>query len=278
MPTKSGITIFLVPHNRKKSLSLHLEAWQVTLGIILFGVAVLIFVFGVIAGGKSMKIVAENRSLRARNEMLRNERRKIADLERELAETNKLRKWMQSMIAPEGAQKSAEAKTAEVGGMGFLSMLDRPFEMRILPKLDVAEDSRLRRMDFIPRGVPVKGPVTARFGEMGGKFISPHTGIDIAAPKGTVVFTTAAGIVVAVDNDKQLGLVITIDHLNDYKTKYGHLNSASVTTGDWVERGQRIGVVGETGHARGTHVHYELLYRGEAVDPQAEKSIAEKEG
>ncbi len=278
MPTKRGITIFLVPHNRKKSLSIHLEGWQVTIGLIVSAVAILLFVFGVVAGGKSVKIMAENRSLRIRNEMLLNERRKIAQLEQELSETSKLRQWMESLVVVEESEKEQGIQTANIGGMGFLSMLDRPFETRLVPELKEEAEKQLRRMDFMPRGLPVKGAITARFGEMGGKFLSPHSGIDIAAPKGTVVMATAAGIVATIEKDTQLGLVVTIDHLNDFETKYGHLSSVVVTPGDWVERDDRIGIVGETGHARGSHVHYEVLLRDEPIDPMAEKKIAKKDG
>ena len=102
---------------------------------------------------------------------------------------------------------------------------------------------------------------------MAGKFLSPHTGVDIAAPDGNIVRTTASGIVALVDFDQQLGLFVQIDHLNGYTTKYGHLNNAVVSPGDWVERDDRIGIVGETGHARGPHVHYELAKDKAPIDP-----------
>ncbi|MGC9314022.1 MAG: M23 family metallopeptidase [bacterium] len=276
MPTKKGITIFLVPHTRKKSLSLHLEGWQVTVAIIVFAVAVLLFVFGVVAGGRSVKLMAENRSLRHRNEILLHERMKIAQLERELSETSKLRQWMESLITTESKSEGERIQSANAGGMGFLSILDKPFEYRLMPELKEEAESRRRKLDFIPRGLPVKGAVTSTFGEMGGKFLSPHTGVDIAAPEGTVVMSTAAGIVLSVEKDYQLGLVVTIDHMNDYKTRYGHLKNAAVSPGDWIEKGGRIGIVGESGHARGLHVHYEILLDGELIDPMEDKPTAKE--
>jgi len=279
MPTKRGITIFFVPHNRKKSLSMHLEGWQVSIGLIATGVAILLFVIGVVGGGRAVKLIAENRSLQAQNEILRQERVKIAQLESELEKTSQLRKWMESMVIGESAKEEITAQTASMASPGFLSLLNRPFETKLIPELERETEIRLRRMDFIPRGLPVVGAVTAEFGDMGGRFLAPHSGVDIAAPTGSIVKATAAGIVAQVENDPQLGLVVIIDHLNGFCSKFGHLSNSVVVSGDWVERNDRIGIVGESGHARGPHVHYELSRDGELVNPMATRTnISSKEG
>ncbi len=79
--------------------------------------------------------------------------------------------------------------------------------------------------------------------------------------------STAAGVVVEIENDPKLGIVVTIDHLNGYETRYGHLSTVSRSVGDWVEPGDKVGLVGETGHATGPHVHYELSFEGGLIDP-----------
>ena len=63
------------------------------------------------------------------------------------------------------------------------------------------------------------------------------------------------------------GKVIKIRHAFGYETVYGHLNRRRVNVGDTVERGDRIGDMGNTGRSTGTHLHYEIRVNGKAVNP-----------
>lgn len=111
-----------------------------------------------------------------------------------------------------------------------------------------------------------------------------HTGIDIAAPVGTYVRAVRAGRVVTSSPPGALGgygNVIVIDHDGQGFTLYAHLDGRAVSVGDRVAEGQTIGIVGDTGGARGVtdghvgapHLHFELLTRWPArpdefrVDP-----------
>ena len=63
------------------------------------------------------------------------------------------------------------------------------------------------------------------------------------------------------------GNCVDIDHGFGYKTRYAHLNSISVIEGMKVKRGDRIGETGQSGRASGPHLHYEVFYKGERVNP-----------
>ena len=63
------------------------------------------------------------------------------------------------------------------------------------------------------------------------------------------------------------GNVVEIDHENGFSSKYAHLNKIYVKKGDVVKFNQAIGEVGHTGRATGSHLHYEVLYRGINVNP-----------
>jgi murein DD-endopeptidase MepM/ murein hydrolase activator NlpD len=63
------------------------------------------------------------------------------------------------------------------------------------------------------------------------------------------------------------GRVVEIDHGSGFKTRYGHLNSISVKTGQTVAIGQKVGTMGSTGRSTGPHLHYEVYYRGKSYDP-----------
>jgi len=96
----------------------------------------------------------------------------------------------------------------------------------------------------------------ARSGAYGG---AGHNGIDIGAPNGTPVYTTASGTVVSVGfNDNSYGKWIVIKHTDGYYSLYGHLSQQRVSNGQNVNRGDRIGDIGATGFATGPHLHFTI--------------------
>ena len=94
-----------------------------------------------------------------------------------------------------------------------------------------------------------------------------HQGLDLAAPAGTEVFATAAGIVTEVGNDPIYGIYVIISHNNNWVSLYGHLQRAGVTLHSRVNSGSLIGWVGSTGQSTGPHLHFELRQHGRAQDP-----------
>jgi murein DD-endopeptidase MepM/ murein hydrolase activator NlpD len=97
----------------------------------------------------------------------------------------------------------------------------------------------------------------------------PHEGIDMSARRGTPVVTTADGRVTYAAWRPGYGWTVEIDHGNGIKTRYAHNErNVRVKVGDQVRRGDVIAHVGQSGLAKGPHVHYEVLVDGRAVDPQ----------
>ena len=95
-----------------------------------------------------------------------------------------------------------------------------------------------------------------------------HKGVDIAAPKGTTVFTAAEGEVVRTGYDPEgYGNFIEVRHPNGMSTLYGHLSRIDVANGDAVTMGQRIGLVGSTGYSTGPPLHFEVRRNGAQVNP-----------
>ncbi|MDR4996162.1 M23 family metallopeptidase [Bacillus altitudinis] len=116
---------------------------------------------------------------------------------------------------------------------------------------------------------PIKGEVTDLFGTRGGS----HMGLDIAAPEGESIFAASDGEISRSYVSNTYGEVVFIQHPNGYETVYAHLHERFVKKGDHVEAGQPIGIIGNTGASRGTHLHFEV-HRGhwsvskeDAVDP-----------
>jgi murein DD-endopeptidase MepM/ murein hydrolase activator NlpD len=94
-----------------------------------------------------------------------------------------------------------------------------------------------------------------------------HKGLDFAAPEGTPVYATGDGEVRNVYFSESYGKVIYIDHGYGFETRYAHLSNFAVMIGEPVKRGQLIGYVGNTGHSVSAHLHYEVLYMGDHVNP-----------
>lgn len=94
-----------------------------------------------------------------------------------------------------------------------------------------------------------------------------HAGIDFTAPRGTPIQATGNGKIAAAGYGSGYGKRVIIDHGYGYKTLYGHMDRIDVKVGDVVKRGQAIGIVGSTGVSTAPHCHYEVVYKGQKIDP-----------
>lgn len=98
-----------------------------------------------------------------------------------------------------------------------------------------------------------------------------HDGIDITAPRGTAVRAAAAGTVLFAGLEKeQFGNLVVVDHGDGWNTAYGFLSRVTVKQGAKVAAGERVGLVGDTGRARGNELHFEVRHDGVPIDPQSE--------
>lgn len=128
-----------------------------------------------------------------------------------------------------------------------------------------------RVLAALPSRWPVRGAVNSEFGRR----LSPwtgapefHSGIDISSDRGMPVKAPAPGTVVFAGSQAEYGNTVILDHGNDIKSLYGHLQKIQVVLGQRVERGQVIALSGNTGKSSGPHLHYEILVKGQAVNPR----------
>ena len=99
-------------------------------------------------------------------------------------------------------------------------------------------------------------------------FRKRHTGMDFACPPGNPIYATGDGVVVKVAHERKgYGNHIEIDHGFGYKTRYAHMSKTGVTLGQKVSRGDCIGLSGRSGRCTGPHLHYEIMYRKDYVNP-----------
>jgi murein DD-endopeptidase MepM/ murein hydrolase activator NlpD len=94
-----------------------------------------------------------------------------------------------------------------------------------------------------------------------------HKGLDFTASRGTPVHATGDGKILMAYFSGSYGNVIYVNHGFGYETRYAHLSGFAVKDGDKVRRGQIIGYVGNTGTSVSAHLHYEVLFNGQHVNP-----------
>ncbi|MFM7022625.1 MAG: M23 family metallopeptidase [Flavobacteriales bacterium] len=98
--------------------------------------------------------------------------------------------------------------------------------------------------------------------------VKMHWGVDFAAPKGTKIFATGDGVVeFAGEKHDGYGKNVIINHGYGYKTLYGHMSKINVVKGQKIKRRDYIGNVGSTGQSTDPHLHYEVIRKGEKIDP-----------
>lgn len=118
---------------------------------------------------------------------------------------------------------------------------------------------------------PVEGIITGIYGSqriLNGKPRSPHSGVDIAAPKGTPVVAPVAGVVRLAEPDLFFsGGTVILDHGHGISSTYVHLIDIRVEPGDRVSRGEIIGDVGATGRATGPNLHWGVNWFAVDLDP-----------
>lgn len=119
---------------------------------------------------------------------------------------------------------------------------------------------------------PVTGRISGVFGSqriLNGEPKRPHSGLDVAAPRGTPVRAPAAGIVTLAETDMYFeGGLVLLDHGHWLESAFLHLSRLDVEPGQRVEKGDIIGAVGATGRATGPHLHWSIKWVGRLVDPR----------
>ncbi|MDR2152444.1 MAG: peptidoglycan DD-metalloendopeptidase family protein [Helicobacteraceae bacterium] len=117
---------------------------------------------------------------------------------------------------------------------------------------------------------PLIAPISSQFGMK--RIINqtprrPHSGTDLAAPKGTPILAPSDGVTALADNHFYCGNFVLLNHGEGLFTLYCHLDRGAVTTGREVKTGDTIGYVGATGRVTGAHLHWSAALNGAWFDP-----------
>ncbi|KLN66227.1 M23 family metallopeptidase [Vibrio sp. VPAP30] len=132
--------------------------------------------------------------------------------------------------------------------------------------------ARHQIMQLIPNGRPVKqGYLSSHYGKRlhpVKKIRAIHHGIDYAVNVGTPIYAPADGVVaVTRKSNKGSGNFLRISHSFGFSSSYSHLKAFKVSRGDYVKKGDLIGLSGNTGLSTGSHLHYEIRLVGRSLNP-----------
>lgn len=137
------------------------------------------------------------------------------------------------------------------------------------PKLDISKiDTTIRLVSArhtFSFPTPETARTTSRFGPRRRRF---HYGIDLAMPTGEPIYASFDGTVRISKYNSSYGNLVVIRHDNGMETYYAHLSRRHVSPGQEVKAGEVIGLCGNTGRSYGSHLHFEIRYLGNAINPE----------
>jgi murein DD-endopeptidase MepM/ murein hydrolase activator NlpD len=223
--------------------------------------------YGLTQQAAHLRTEAENQYLRTENDRQRRELSELTNRVEAVEDTSR-----------KLAEKSGVVKEVLLPGTGgpafpldadsFAALENK---MSKLERSLVAQEDVLRGRGYTPTVWPVVGKLESGFGgranPFGGGSYEFHSGQDIEAAWGDPVVAGASGTVTFVGWQNGYGQLIVIDHGGGLTTRYGHLSHIDVLQGQAVARSEFIGRVGSTGRSTGPHLHYEVRFNDEPVNP-----------
>ena len=136
-----------------------------------------------------------------------------------------------------------------------------------LPKLDPASITEPITLT-LPKfswPTPESARTSSHFGPRRRRF---HYGLDLAQPTGEPIYAVFDGVVRISKRNRSYGNLVIIHHANGLETYYAHMSKREVSVGDHVKSGDLIGLCGNTGRSFGSHLHFEIRYMGNAINPE----------
>ena len=241
---RTGWTILIVPPNPlRPTRALHVRTRHVRAALAIVGLCSITIVgLGMVVAGDTLEVTATADQLNDAHRMI-------------LSLTDSLRAVSDQELASGSGDEDAPVMQA---GRPAARPIARPTELGFArPAPGVV--------------LPVFGRITSRFTRSRFhpllRIFRPHKGVDIAAPAGTNINAPAAARVAFVGRRLGHGLMVELDHGDGVRSRYAHCKSVTVRQGDFVSLGDLIATVGSSGLSTAPHVHFEVLVRGQSIDP-----------
>ncbi|GMO41685.1 MAG: M23 family metallopeptidase [Termitinemataceae bacterium] len=290
---KRRYTIVLVPHSEKKVYNLQVTFFSLCFAALVLAAVVSSFLWYGTSYGKYQSVMANKDSslkdAQASLDQLRDEMSVLwreaktfqatlsgvfsswgVDIEKDPSKTagsSDLSSFFDMRETAEGRLREADDIRSLAN---YLSSAVEPIK-----EMGILLDSQSSLLTEVPNIWPIKGGIghiSMFFGENADPFsgqIYVHKGIDLSTYRqGDPIVAAADGQIVTVDYDAGgFGNYVIIRHKHGFYTRYGHMASFNVRTGQRVQQGEIIGYIGNTGRSTGPHVHYEVHIGSDVVDP-----------
>lgn len=172
--------------------------------------------------------------------------------------------------------ESEVIRPAETGHRRIIALTSYSDDTEISREIVKEEVTKDAVSAIIERGTKVRptyvkpisgGSMTSGFGGRNFRGAEFHAGVDWGVPTGTSIFASSAGTVQFAGWGGGYGYCVFINHPDGRQTRYAHMSRTLVSTGDYVNQLDKIGLSGSTGDSTGPHVHFEVRVGGQAVDP-----------
>jgi murein DD-endopeptidase MepM/ murein hydrolase activator NlpD len=173
-----------------------------------------------------------------------------------------------------GLEADAGTRSVEldelVAEMSQLSrtLSDRAHKLDLMEKMIISAEVE---DGLEPKGRPIRnGWISSSYGYRKDPFTGKktfHHGVDMTGKKGSVVYAVASGVVTRAETVSGYGYLVEIAHADGLITRYGHNKKIFVSAGQLVNKGERIGIMGNTGRSTGPHVHFEVVRNGKSLNP-----------
>jgi len=160
----------------------------------------------------------------------------------------------------------SHVKSGNIPATNFYGDFDETTVFQITPEIEFPE-TQIIKIESDSLGHyhhPKIGPINSKFGWREGRM---HKGIDINLNRGDAIVAAFDGMVRIAKLQGAYGNVVIIRHYNGLETVYAHLSKIKVKPGQIVTAGQLIGLGGNTGRSSGPHLHFEIRFKGHAINP-----------
>ena len=256
------ITIMLIPHTDRKSLSIKVPSVGILVSIILWLVGT-VYVFSVAIDAFEYKRMKEKLNYYSSQ---------FIEIKTTMAGLKKAEGDFQKLFSLKSREKVLEH--IDTSDTGSIDMEQLKLQIKItMSTVGEIKDYMSQQRDLYvstPKGWPIEGRITSGFGNREHPRSGEpqfHTGVDIASEPGRPVRATADGIVSFADWSGGSGNLVALEHGFGFSTYYAHNKMLNVKVGQKVKRGDIIGYIGSTGNSTGPHVHYEIWREGKPMNP-----------
>lgn len=289
----SKLTIMLVPHSGKKTISFRTNFFAMAMGIVVVAGVITSFVYfnhktsG--AASEISRLKEENRETRASLDELRDENNNLLQtakrFESSLSQSLRLLGINQGTTNSKNSNRNSDLSSifnsqdiasGTLKETADIRQLTSMLESNIKPVEQIGKmlESQGTLFQDIPNIWPIKGGI-GHISMAFGQNVHPitnqwyiHKGLDFSTYRsGDPIMATANGQVVTVTYDDSFGYYVIIKHKHGIYTRYAHMDTVRVKKGEVVTQRQVIGTIGSTGISTGPHLHYEVHIGSDVVDP-----------